>query len=191
MLDLNEIELLENLAKGDSFAFAHVVEVYQERLLHFSLHYLNNREMAKDVVQDVFAIIWEDHEKFYKVNNLSSWLFTLAKNQSLKKIQHLNVFQKYFSKLQYRYMNLIQDSLNHLDTSPLIFDEINSIFRQTLAKLPLQSRRIFEMSRFENKKNREIADELNISIKTVEAGITKVLKLLRLALKQYLPIVFF
>jgi RNA polymerase sigma-70 factor (ECF subfamily) len=54
-----------------------------------------------------------------------------------------------------------------------------------------QSRRIFEMSRIDNKKNREIADELNISIKTVEAGITKVLKLLRLALKQYLPIVFF
>jgi RNA polymerase sigma-70 factor (ECF subfamily) len=41
--------------------------------------------MAKDVVQDVFSIIWEDREKFYKVNNLSSWLFTLVKNQCLKK----------------------------------------------------------------------------------------------------------
>ena len=73
LLNLTEIELLQNLAKGDTLAFAHVVEVYQERLLHFSLHYLNNREMAKDVVQDVFAIIWEDRENFYKVNNLSSW----------------------------------------------------------------------------------------------------------------------
>lgn len=191
MLNLTEIELLQDLAKCDSNAFAHVVEVYQERLLHFSLHYLNNREMAKDVVQDVFAIIWEEHEKFYKVNNLSSWLFTLAKYQSLKKIENLKVSQKHFSKLQYRQLNLIQDSLNHLDTSPLIFNEVNLIYKQTLAKLPPQTRRIFEMSRFENKKNREIAVDLNISIKTVEAGITKALKHLRPALKQYLPVVFF
>lgn len=190
MLNLTEKELIQNLAKGDSLAFAHVVEVYQERLLHFSLHYLNNREMARDVVQDVFAVIWEDREKLFKVNNLSSWLFTLAKNQSLKKIEHLKVAQKHFSTIRYRQLNLIQNSLSYLDTSPLIFNEINAIFKQTLAKLPPQSRRIFEMSRFENKKNREIANELNISIKTVEAGITKALKVLRPALKQYLPVVF-
>lgn len=191
MLNLTEIELLQNLAKGDSLAFSRVVEVYQERLLYFSLHYLNDREMAKDVVQDVFSIIWEDREKFYKVNNLSSWLFTLVKNQCLKKIEHLKVRQKHISELQYRYLNLTRDSLSQLDTSPFIFNEINSIIKQTLEKLPPQSRCIFEMSRFENKKNLEIADELNISIKTVEAGITKVLKLLRPALKQYLPVVFF
>lgn len=191
LLYLTEIELLQKLAKGDSLAFTRVVEVYQERLLHFSSHYLNDREMAKDVVQDVFSIIWEDREKFYKVNNLSSWMFTLAKNQSLKKIEHLKVCQKHISKLQYRYLNVTQDSLSQLDTSPFIFSEINSIIKQTLEKLPPQSRCIFEMSRFENKKNLEIADELNISIKTVEAGITKALKLLRPALKQYLPVVFF
>jgi len=189
--DQNEIELLQKLAKGDSLAFVHVVEVYQDRLLHFSLHYLNDKEFARDVVQDVFSIIWEDHEKFHKVDNLSSWLFTLAKNQCLKKIEHLKVCQKHISKIQYRYLDLTRDSLNQLDTSPLIFSEINSIIKQTLAKLPPQTRCIFEMSRFENKKNLEIADELDISIKTVEAGITKVLKLLRPALKQYLPIVFF
>ena len=191
MLNLTEKELIQNLAKGDSHAFAHVVEVYQERLLHFSLHYLNHREMARDVVQDVFAVIWEDHEKFYKVKNLSSWLFTLTKNQCLKKIEHLKVAQKHFSTLRYRQLNLIQESLSQLDTSPLIFNEIDLIFKQTLAKLSPQSKRVFEMSRFENKKNREIADELNISIKTVEACITKALKVLRPALKQYLSMVFF
>ncbi|MBN2892655.1 MAG: RNA polymerase sigma-70 factor [Bacteroidales bacterium] len=191
LLNLNEIELLQDLAKGNSRAFTYVVDIYQERLLYFSLHYLNDQEMAKDIVQDVFSIIWEDREKFYKVNNLSSWLFTLTKNQCLKKIEQIKVRQKHISKLQYRYLNLTQDSLSQLDTSPFIFNEINSIIIQTLEKLPPQSRCIFEMSRLENKKNREIADELNISIKTVEAGITKALKLLRPALKRYLAIVFF
>lgn len=188
---LNEIELMQKLAKGDSLAFAKLVNVYHERLLHFSIHYLNNREPAKDVVQDVFSVVWEDHQKFSEVKNLSSWLFTLTKNQCLKKIEYLKVRQEHASSLQYRQLELVKSSLSRLDTSPVIFDEINTIIQQTLEKLPPQSRRIFEMSRFENKKNREIAEELNISIKTVEAAVTKSLKLLRPALKHYLPIVFF
>lgn len=191
MEELNEIEVLQQLAKGDSLAFSQLVNVYHERLMHFAWHYLNNREIAKDVVQDVFSIVWEDHQKFLDVKNLSSWLFTLTKNQCLKKIEYLQVRQKHATNLQYRQLKLMQDSLSELDTSPLIFNEINTIIQQTMAKLSPQSQRIFELSRFENKKNREIAEELNISIKTVEAGITKSLKLLRPALQQYLPIVFF
>lgn len=191
MSQLNEIELLQNLAKGDSLAFVQVVNVYRERLSHFSMHYLNDRESARDIVQDVFSIVWENHQKFSEVKNLSSWLFSLTKNQCLKKIEHLKVRQKHASNLQYRQLALVQASLNELDTSPLIFNEINTIIKQTLGKLSPQSQRIFELSRFENKKNREIADELNVSIKTVEANITKSLKLLRPALKHYLPIVFF
>jgi len=191
LLNLTEIELIKSLALGDKMAFAQVVEVYQQRLLNFSFHYLNNIEMAKDVIQDVFASVWEDHEKFQHVNNLSSWLYTMTKNQCLKRVEHLRVRQKHINNLQFRQLNLIHDSLSNLDTSPLIFDEVNTIIKQTLAKLPLQTRQIFEMSRFEEKKNREIAEELNISIKTVEAGITKALKLLRPALKHYLPVVFF
>ncbi|KJF45180.1 RNA polymerase sigma-70 factor [Draconibacterium sediminis] len=191
MTDLNEIELLQKLARGDSLAFAQLVNVYHHRLLHFSMHYLNNREQARDVVQDVFSVVWEDHEKFSEVKNLSSWLFTLTKNQCLKKIEYLKVRQKHANTLQYRQLEVIKDSLAQLDTSPIIFEEINKIIKQILEKLPSQSRQIFEMSRFENKKNREIAEELNISIKTVEAAVTKSLKLLRPALKHYLPIVFF
>lgn len=191
MTNINEIELLQNLSQGDSLAFSQVVNVYHERLLHFSIHYLNDKELAKDVVQDVFSAVWENHEKFVEIKNLSSWLFSLTKNQCLKRIERLKVRQKHACTLQYRQLELVQGSLNELDTSPLIFNEINAIIQQTLLKLPEQSRRIFEMSRFENKKNREIADELNISIKTVEAAVTKSLKLLRPALKHYLPIVFF
>ncbi|WP_321996582.1 RNA polymerase sigma-70 factor [Draconibacterium orientale] len=191
MRSLNEIELLQKLAAGDSLAFAQLVNVYHEHLLDFSMHYLNDREQARDVVQDVFSVIWEDHRKLGKINNLSSWLFTLTKNQCLKKIEHIKVRQKHSDMLRYRQLDIVQSSLNELDTSPVIFNEINTIILQTLDKLSPQNKRIFEMSRFNNMKNREIAEELNISVKTVEAGITKSLKLLRPALQQYLPIVFF
>ncbi|MGQ1948391.1 RNA polymerase sigma-70 factor [Geofilum sp. OHC36d9] len=190
MSNLSEIELLQNLAKGDSLAFGKLINVYHERLLHFSMHYINDWESARDVVQDVFSIVWENHQKFSEVKNLSSWMFSLTKNQCLKKIDYLKVRQNHSSDLSHRQLELAQSSLNHLDTSPIIFDEINTIISQTLEKLSPQSRSIFEMSRFENKKNREIAEELHISLKTVEANITKSLKILRPALKDYLPCVF-
>lgn len=184
------MELLQNLAKGDSLAFSHVVRVYHQRLLHFSMHYINDRESARDVVQDVFTIVWENHQKFLEVKNLSSWMFSVTKNQCLKKIEYLKVRQNHSNSLLHRQLKLAQCSLNQLDTSPLIFDEINTIIDQTLEKLSPQTQRIFNLSRFENKKNCEIADELQISLKTVEANITKSLKLLRTALQEYLPIVF-
>jgi len=187
----NESEILQKLSKGDQFSYGIIFNIYYSRLYYFALHYLNDKESSQDVVQDVFSYIWEDYEKFSEVKNLSSWLFSLTKNQCLKKIDHLKVKQKHADLLRYRQLNIIQSSLNELDTSQVIFDEIDTIVKQTLETLSPQSRRVFELSRFENKKNREIAEELNISQKAVEANITKALKDFRKALKNYLPFILF
>ena len=191
MKNYNESEILQKLSKGDQFSYGIIFNIYYSRLYYFALHYLNDKESSQDVVQDVFSYIWEDYEKFSEVKNLSSWLFSLTKNQCLKKIDHLKVKQKHADLLRYRQLNIIQSSLNELDTSQVIFDEIDTIVKQTLETLSPQSRRVFELSRFENKKNREIAEELNISQKAVEANITKALKDFRKALKNYLPFILF
>ena len=81
-------------------------------------------------------------------------------------------------------------SLEDFTTQSLFSSEIHEIVRQTLAEMPAQTRRIFEMSRFENRRNAEIAAELNLSIKTVEFHIGKVLKVLRVRLKDYLLFFF-
>ena len=187
----NESGILQKLAEGDQFSFGLVFNIYHQRLYSFALHYLNDEESSKDIVQDVFSTIWEDHAKFIGVKNLSSWLFSLTRNLCLKKIDHLKVIHKHSDILKYRQLNIVQASLNELDTSPVIFDEINKIVNQTLEKLSPQSRQIFELSRFQNKKNREIAEELNISQKTVEAHITKTLKDFKKSLKNYLPFILF
>ena len=69
--------------------------------------------------------------------------------------------------------------------------EIQTIIHNTLQSLPEQTRRIFEMSRFENKTVKEIAEETNITAKGVEYHITKALKVLRIKLKDYLPLFYF
>ena len=187
----NEKELLQKLAEGDKFSFGILFNIYHQRLFHFALHYLGDDEAAKDVVQDVYTIVWESHEKFVEVTNLSSWLFTTTKNQCLKKIDHLKVRQKHSDILKYRQLGVAMSALSELDTSPITFNEINNIITKTLDSLSPQARRIFELSRFENKKNREIADELGISIKTVEAKMTSTLKVFRKSLKHYLPFVIY
>ena len=189
--NINEDEMLRQLSAGDQFAFGLVFQLYSQKLAHFAFYYLNDREATKDVVQDVFAIIWEDREKFADVSNLSSWLFTVTKNQCLKKVEHLKVKQKHRDNLKYRQLQVVHSSLTALDTSPVLFSEINTIVSQTLEKLSPVARQVFELSRFENRKNREIAEELNISQKTVEAHITAALKIFRKALKNYLPLVLF
>jgi|TARA_R110002050_G_scaffold97750_1_gene203191 RNA polymerase sigma-70 factor (family 1) len=189
--EANEREVLFKLSAGDRFAFGVLFNMFYSKLYYFALHYLNDEENSKDVVQDVFSFVWEDRQKLSEVRDLSAWLYTLTKYQCLKKIEHLKVKQKHSDNLRFRELSIVQNSLNDLDTSPVIIDEINQIIEKCLGELSPQSKRIFELSRFENKKNREIAMELNISTKAVEAHITKVLKLLRIALKNYLPLVLF
>jgi RNA polymerase sigma-70 factor (ECF subfamily) len=187
----SETELILKLSEGDESSFKLLYNLYYQRLYHFAIHYINDDETTKDVLQDVFSDIWVDHKKFKHVHNLSAWLFTLTKNNCLKKIEHMKVEQKHSDTLKYRQLSLIQDSLNELDTSPVIFDEISNIVTKTLEDLSPQCRRVFELSRFENMKNKEIAGELNISLKAVEAHITKSLKIFRKVLKNFLPLIAF
>ena len=77
-------------------------------------------------------------------------------------------------------------SLENFTTEQLFVDEIGEIVDRTIKSMPLQTRRVFEMSRFENRKNAEIAQILGISVKTVEFHITKMLKVLRENLKDYI-----
>ncbi|MCL3779280.1 RNA polymerase sigma-70 factor [Prolixibacteraceae bacterium JC049] len=191
MNNWSETELVRKLSEGDRMAYGVVFKLYYDRLFHFSLHYLNDSEASRDVVQDVFTNIWEDCAKFSEVRNLSSWLYTACKNNCLKKLDHLKVIQKHADALKYRQLQLAQNSLFDLDTSPVTFSEINSIINNVLEQLPEQTRKIFVLSRYENKKNREIAEELKISTKTVEANMTKALKLFRKSLSNYLPIAAF
>ncbi|TLX70596.1 RNA polymerase sigma-70 factor [Labilibacter sediminis] len=191
MNNLDENEIIKKLSEGDKVSFGLLFNIYYKRLSSFAFYYLNDEESAKDVIQDIFAIVWERHEELKEVHNLSSWLFSMTKNQCLKKIDHLKVRQKHTDYLKYRELEITQSALSDLDTSPLTFDEINSIIEKTLRSLSPQARRIFEMSRFEQKKNREIAEELGISIKTVEANMSKSLKVFKSSLRHYLPFVIY
>ena len=183
-------ELLQKIISGDKYSFEKVYRYYYPRLNYFSRQYLLDAEASKNIVQDVFTELWDKRNTLRSDTNLNAWLFTVTKNKSLKTIGHLKSQQNYDNYIRNRLLDVNYKSLAEFDTSNMVFEELQSQIQVALNKLPPACRKVFEMSRFEDKKNKEIAEELNLSIKTVEAQISKALRSLKTDLNDYLPLFY-
>lgn len=184
-------EIVTQFIKGDESSFKVIFNFFYPRIYHFVREYIPNDDLTENLVQDTFLILWEKRQNLNSDTNINAWLYTVARNNCLKKIRDDksgkgSLFSHQINGLELE-MNL--NALSSLDTSELIFSEIERIIENTLAGLAPQCRKIFELSRFENRKNKEIAEELEISVKAVEGQITKALKIFRKTLKDYLPLV--
>jgi RNA polymerase sigma-70 factor (ECF subfamily) len=184
-------ELIRTFFNGDEASFKIIFRFYYPRLFHFVHEYIPPDDLAENIVQDTFLTLWNNRALLLPDTNLNAWLYTVARNNCLKKLRDEKFSKKliFSGCLNEAELELNLDALSQLDTSGLTFSEIERIIQATLESLPPQCRVIFEKSRFENKKNREIAEELDISIKAVEAQMTKALKLFKESLKDYLPLV--
>ena len=190
-MELTSKEVVQKIIFGDIPTFESVYRYYYPRLIYFTRQYLLNVELAKNIVQDVFTELWDKRETLHDDTNLQAWLFTVAKNKSLKSINHQKSLQNYCSYMKSRQLEANYIPLSKFDTSDLVFKELQVKIDSALEKLPPACRRIFEMSRFDKKKNKEIATDLKISLKTVEAQISKALKLFKIELREYLPLLCF
>lgn len=184
-------EIVKQFIKGDEASFKVIFNFFYPRLYYFVREYIPNDDLAENMVQDTFLTLWNKQNDLKEDTNINAWLYTVARNNCLKKLRdkksQKNVFaHNHLNELE---LEMNMDALSVLDTSDLTFTEIERIIENTLAGLTPQCRRIFELSRFENKKNKEIAEELEISVKAVEGQITKALKVFKTTLKDYLPLV--
>ncbi|HZL10077.1 MAG TPA: RNA polymerase sigma-70 factor [Prolixibacteraceae bacterium] len=178
------------IISGDEASFEKVYRYYFPRLNYFAKQYLLEAEASKNIVQDVFTELWDKRQSLRTDTNLNAWLFTVTKNKSLKVISQLKSRHNYDNFIKSRQLDINYISLAEFDTSHLVFEELQNQIQAGLDRLSPACRKVFEMSRFEDKKNREIAEELNLSIKTVEAQISKALRSLKADLKDYLPLFY-
>ena len=190
-MDIYDSSLIGKLKNGDISSFEVIYKSHYRRIFHFALQYLRDEEACSNIIQDVFSSLWENKKKLVAETNLNAWLFTVTKNRCLKYIRDLKSEEHHLGNLAEQRMSLIHDALNSLDTSPMAFQEIDKIIQRTLNSLTPQCRRAFEMSRFDEKKYSEIANEMQIAQKTVETHISCALKIFRTALKDYLPLMIF
>jgi len=174
--------------ESNPIAFEQIFKKYYRRLCLYARKFIDDDDVAEDVVQEVFSNLWERQIVLELDVVLRTYLFRSVHNRCLNYLNH----QKLISK----HHNLLNEKLKNLELEYYGSDQYNasSLFElegkidKAISELPPQCRNVFELSRVNGLKNREIAEQLDISIKVVEKHITKALIYLRESLKDYLLI---
>lgn len=173
--------------------FNQIYTKYYDKARRFVYFYVRDNTATEDIVADSFIKLWETMKKEV-VDEPVGLLLTILKNKSLDylKVQaHTQERLQYMAEWQQRELAIRISTLDACNPNDIFSSEIRQIVARTLKELPPQTRKIFMMSRIKNKSVKEIAEELNITVKGVDYHIGKALKALRFALRDYLPIFLF
>lgn len=180
MEKLDEQTLLKATKSGDESAFDTLFRTYYPPLCRYACSMADGDMSAgEDIVQQVFVKLWEQRSAFNVQWSVKAYLYKMVYNRCLNRIRDAKTRERYKT---YNATQLEQQQ-NH---QPGAATELSERIQQALAKLPTECRRVFELSRFEELKYREIAEQLGISIKTVETQMGKALRQMRLELADYL-----
>jgi len=177
-----------NFKKGNELAFEYFFNKYYSQILGFGIQFLHDKEEAKGITQEAFINLWLNKDKISTDPGIRSFLYTYAKSKCLNSIKHQKVKEKYKSQtLNKKERDLDHQILKSMKFDSLSLTELEALVHKSIEELPDKTKQIFIKKRFENKKNKEISEEMEISLKTVESHITKALKVLKIKLSPYLP----
>lgn len=182
-MDLSEKQVLDKLFQGDTHAFEMIFKTYYSPLCRYAYSLLQDKEAAEEIVQSSLLVVWEKRQTISIDTSIKSYLFRMVRNACLNAIKHERVKQHHVAHELY-VSSVAQESVLHQVQAA----ELENRIALAMQSLPEQCRLIFQLSRFEELKYQEIADQLNISVKTVENHMGKALKLMRERLKEYLPV---
>ena len=177
------------LRKGDKKAYEAVYDEFFGVLYHLCLNYLHDDKVSEELVQDTFMKLWEIRETLNDQINIRNFLYTITKNNCLNYLRNQKISLKHQENIKYLEMQFNYEALEKLGNY-LQFEELRNKIDEAISKLPAEVIETFKLSRFEELSYREIADRQGISIKTVEARISKALRILRVELKYYLPVIY-
>lgn len=177
---MDEKYIIAGLKNKDKTVFDFVFSYYYTGLCTYARRWVNDPDVAEDLVQDFFVRLWANSEKIEITSSLKSYFFTSVKNRAVNHLKHVKVKENFGTQEINR---TVEESSNWELTEP----ELTELIEKGMQKLQPRCREIFILSRFEGKDNGEIAEMLGISKRTVELQISNALKILRTELKDYLP----
>jgi len=173
---MNEMQFSGDTRKVDEQFMQELFKTYYKGLCLFARQYIHDNEKVEDIVQDVFLNIWEKGELNASDNQVKSYLYTSVRNRCLNYIRDHKKFND----------NIDTTSIeNSFESNRIEYRELEHLIKTAIASLPEKCREVFELSRFKEMKYQEIADALGISVKTVEAQMSKALKVLREKVSGY------
>jgi RNA polymerase sigma-70 factor (ECF subfamily) len=172
---------LESIRDGDENTFKLLFHGYFERICCFARDYVCDVEVARELAQETFIKLWEIRTSLDDGSDIPALLFTIVRNNALNYLKHLTIRDKFrqFSEQQYAERQLNLMALTDLQVEEIFKRDMQQKIDEAVDDLPEKCREVFLMSRNFGMSYREIATQLNISIKTVENHISEALKKLR------------
>ena len=181
---MNDDQILNLLQNSDKNAYKQLFLKYYSPLCEYASQYISDED-SEELVQDLMLFIWETRKSLIIETSLKSYLFISTKHRCLNAINK----QLYHERIH----NHIYDKLKHQFEDPdyYFINELTEHINKAIKELPDTYRDTFALSRFGELTNTQIATKLGVSVKTVEYRISQALKILRVRLKDYLPLLSF
>ncbi len=181
----DEKALFEEIKNSNIQAFESLFHQYYGYLCLYAAKILNNPETAEEIVQDFFVRLWEKREQLSIDSSIKNYLFRSIKNLCINFIQH--------DKVKARHAQMVISETENITAydEQFIEPDLAEKIEESIQSLPEKRREIFRLSREEGLKYREIAERLNVSVKTVETQMSLAIKTLREMLKNFTTILFF
>ena len=181
MADINEDGLLLcNMGNSSDEAFATLFRKYYKDLVLFAGTILREQTVCEDIVQTIFLRLWDNRDRLRIETSLKSYLLSAVRNSCIEELRHRKIVSVHQQE------TLSGSALGDHDTARyILYSDLNDHLQEALGKLPPKLRECFEMNRFQNLKYREIAEQLNVSVRTVEVRIGDALNLLKNYLGEF------
>lgn len=169
---MNDFQLLNKIKKNNSLAFKAFFDAYYKPLVNYINNYTKDPIFSEEIVQITFVAFWEKRHDLHIKTSVKSYLYTMAYNQFLKQIRDKKGYDQMLIRLHFEAIH------NDFSSKSEILDAKLKKLDNALETLPNKSRKVIELKR-KGWNNKDISNDLNISIKTVESQITKSFKKIR------------
>ena len=179
----NERCWIELIRDGDEYAFELLFKEYYEALTRFAWRYVKSKAVAEGLVQDVYSDIWEDREELELNGSIRPYLYRVVRNHSLNYLKHQEVERKYdplWMEQKEAPMVIYRDEKRE--------KQIQKAIERAVEDLPERSKMTYKLHRHDGLTYQEIAEVMDVSVKTVESQMTRTLKILRERLAYLLPV---
>lgn len=171
-MQLPEEKIIDGIRNGKQECFQYVFNAYYENLCRYAFTILRDMDEAEDVVQSIFAKLWEKREDIQITRTVQAYLYKAVHNHCINQLEHREIKQKHAAFT-------LQDGAVDKQLPEVFPEELENSIKAAINQLPEQCRIIFKMSRYDEMRYAEIAAKLNISVNTVENQVSKALRLLR------------
>ncbi len=180
------MKLTRNIKTREEQTFELIFRKYYVRLCGFANKFIGDTAESEEIVQEAFLKIWEKRDRINLDGDMRPYLFKSVQNLCYNFVEHQKVADKYYQVIEEAYKNQKGD---YHSFESVIYSELQDKVEETIGSLPQKCREIFRLSRKDGLKYNEIAEKLQISVKTVEAQMSRALATLRKELSDYLVLV--